>query len=250
MKAAGDGLPAERDRLPAERDRLPAERDRLPAERDRLPAERDGARPAVKPVWRGVSHQIAFFVALVAGALLFSGAHGSSARLCAVIYGASLATQFGVSALYHRPHWEPRARAFLRRLDHSAIFVLIAGTFTPFCVSLGADGTLGLQLVWGGAALGIAQSLFWVRAPKPLVAVLAIALSWAMTPILWRAARGGAFALLMAGGVLYSAGGLIYSLKRPDPSPAVFGYHEVFHAFVIAASICHFAAVAPVIRAL
>ena len=204
----------------------------------------------VKPKLRGVSHQIAFFAALAAGVLLAASARDRLGMAVAAIYGASLATQFGVSALYHRPHWQPRARGWMRRLDHSAIFVLIAGTFTPFCVSLGDGGALGLRLVWGGAALGIAQSLFWVHAPKPLVAVLAVALSWAMTPILWRAAGGTGFALLIGGGILYSAGAVVYSLKRPDPIPAVFGYHEVFHAFVIAASICHFAAVAPVVRAL
>jgi hemolysin III len=212
------------------------------------PAPGDLAAP--KPLLRGVSHQIAFFVALAGcGALSFL-AQGHRAALAAGIYGASLATLFGVSALYHRRHWEPAQRQWMRRLDHSAIFLLIAGTFTPFCLKLQSGRAAALALVWGGCGLGILQSLFWVRAPKPLVAAAAVALSWGMTPILMRSAGPQGLALLIAGGVLYSFGAAAYALKRPDPAPAVFGYHEIFHAFVIAGSACHFAAVLPIIRAL
>ena len=210
-----------------------------------------GPRMNGKPLLRGVSHQIAFFVALVGAVALLLLARDRTALTGAAVYGASLATLFGVSALYHRRNWAPAPRTLMRKLDHSAIFVLIAGTFTPFCLSLGdRGGALGLSLVWGGALLGIAQSLFWVHAPKWVVAVACVALAWSMTPLLARAADAHELALLLAGGLLYSAGAVIYALKRPDPAPAVFGYHEVFHALVIAGSACHYAAVVPMVRAL
>ncbi len=204
-----------------------------------------------KPLLRGVSHQVAFFVALAGAAALLLLARDRTALTGAAIYGASLATLFGVSALYHRRNWAPAPRTLMRKLDHSAIFVLIAGTFTPFCLALGAHGrALGLSLVWGGALLGIGQSLFWVHAPKWVVAVACVGLAWSMTPLLARAADARGLALLLGGGLLYSVGAAIYALKRPDPAPAVFGYHEVFHALVIAGSACHYAAVVPLVRAL
>ena len=204
-----------------------------------------------KPLLRGVSHQIAFFVALAGAAALLLRARDALALTGAAIYGVSLATLFGVSALYHRRDWAPAPRTLMRKLDHSAIFVLIAGTFTPFCLSLGGRGrALGLLLVWGGAALGIAQSLFWVHAPKWVVAAACVGLAWSMTPLLARAADARGLWLLLGGGVLYSAGAAIYAARRPDPVPAVFGYHEVFHALVIAGSACHYAAVVPMVRAL
>ena len=207
--------------------------------------------PAAKPLLRGVSHQIAFFCALAGAGALLTLARDRTALAGAAIYGASLATLFGVSALYHRRNWAPAPRTLMRKLDHSAIFVLIAGTFTPFCLGLDGRGrALGLSLVWGGAALGIAQSLFWVHAPKWVVAVACVGLAWSMTPLLARAADGQGLVLLFGGGVLYSAGAAIYAAKRPDPAPAVFGYHEVFHALVIAGSALHYAAVLPAVRAL
>ena len=207
--------------------------------------------PAAKPLLRGVSHQIAFFCALAGAGALLTLARDRTALAGAAIYGASLATLFGVSALYHRRNWAPAPRTLMRKLDHSAIFVLIAGTFTPFCRGLAGRGrALGLSLVWGGAALGIAQSLFWVHAPKWVVAVACVGLAWSMTPLLARAADAHGLVLLFGGGVLYSAGAAIYAAKRPDPAPAVFGYHEVFHALVIAGSALHYAAVLPAVRAL
>ena len=207
--------------------------------------------PAAKPLLRGVSHQIAFFCALAGAGALLTLARDRTALAGAAIYGASLATLFGVSALYHRRNWAPAPRTLMRKLDHSAIFVLIAGTFTPFCLGLDGRGrALGLSLVWGGAALGIAQSLFWVHAPKWVVAVACVGLAWSMTPLLARAADAHGLVLLFGGGVLYSAGAAIYAAKRPDPAPAVFGYHEVFHALVIAGSALHYAAVLPAVRAL
>jgi hemolysin III len=175
-------------------------------------------------------------------------APSAPARLAALVYGLSLVAMFGVSALYHRPTWQPAARARMRRLDHATIFLLIAGTFTPFAV-LGLEGretTTLLCIAWGGALLGLLQALFWVHAPKPLTALLYLAMGWAISPYFGalRAALGNApLGLLLAGGVAYSLGALVYALRRPDPFPRTFGYHEVFHALVIVASVCHFAAV-------
>ncbi|MBA2629394.1 MAG: hemolysin III family protein, partial [Thermoleophilaceae bacterium] len=153
------------------------------------------------------------------------------------------------SALYHRISWRPAVRARWRRIDHSMIFVLIAGTYTPFAalVLSGSTQTVVLAGVWGGAAAGIVFSLVWVSAPKWLAAAVYVALGWfslvAFPQIIDRAGIG-ALALLLGGGVLYTAGALVYARRRPDPSPAVFGYHEVFHVLVVAAAVAHFVAVA------
>lgn len=204
-----------------------------------------------KPLLRGVSHQVAFFIAVAGTAGLLLLATCARDLWGAAIYGGSLSVLFGTSALYHRIQWRPAARTWMRRLDHSAIFVLIAGTFTPLALRLDAGATLALSLIWGGALIGILQSLFWVGAPKAVVAVLAVALGWSMVPFLadLRALLGPVgISLVAAGGVLYSVGALVYARKRPDPVPGVFGYHEVFHALVIGAAICHFVAVALVLK--
>ncbi len=216
------------------------------------PAPSDAA-PA-KPLLRGVSHEIAAFAALAAWVALAALAPSGRGRAAANVYGASLFALFFVSALYHRPNWPPRARAWMRRLDHSAIFLLVAGTYTPVCLLLPPGSGLPLlAVVWGGAVLGIAQSVLWVDAPKPLVAAVYVALGWAVLPVLptIRAVLGpAALALLAAGGAAYTLGAVIYAVRRPDPFPRVFGYHEVFHALVIAAAACHFAVVARAIPGL
>jgi hemolysin III len=208
--------------------------------------------PRVKPRLRGVSHQLACFVALVAGALLVTRAPSPRAAAATVVYALSLVAMFGVSALYHRPTWAPRPRQWLRRLDHSTIFLLIAGTYTPFSLLLdGGKARLLLLVAWGGALLGIAQSLFWVRAPKPIVATAYVALGWVVVlflPAVQRVVGTLGLGLLAGGGMLYTLGALVYALRRPDPAPAVFGYHEIFHALVILAAACHFAAVALIVR--
>lgn len=206
----------------------------------------------VKPRLRGVSHELAFFAALGAGAVLVALAPGH-ARAAAAVYAVSLATMLGVSALYHRPTWSPRPRRWLRRLDHAAIFVLVAGTYTPFALLVPEQGRAMLALAWGGGLLGVAQSLFWVKAPRAVVAMLYVALGWAVV-VFWPALHdalgpAGLFGLVV-GGVLYSIGAIVYAARRPDPAPAVFGYHEIFHAFVVAAAICHFSVVVAVVRAL
>jgi hemolysin III len=207
-----------------------------------------------KTRFRGVSHQFASMVALVAGAVLVFFAPTARAAIAGGIYAGSLVSLFSVSALYHRRNWGPEGRHLMRRLDHGCIFVLIAGTYTPVCLLVLAPevGRLVLAMVWSGALLGILQAVFWVHAPRALVAALYVGLGWSVMP--WfgdvKNALGFAgIALLVTGGVLYSAGALIYALKRPNPIPDVFGFHEVFHALTIVASICHFTMVAMLVNA-
>jgi hemolysin III len=211
-------------------------------------------RTTPKPLLRGVSHEIAAGGALAAWIVLALAARSVRGLVAANVYGAALFALFAVSALYHRPTWAPPARALLRRLDHSAIFLLIAGTYTPLCLLLGdRRGTVLLAVAWTGAVLGMLQSVLWVRAPKPLVAAIAVALGWVVLPIITRirgAVGAGGVALLLAGGVVYSFGAVVYATRRPDPSPRVFGYHEVFHALVIVAAALHLAVVARAVLAL
>jgi hemolysin III len=209
---------------------------------------------AEKPLLRGVSHEIAAFVALAAWIGLTLAAPSPRARVAAGVYGATLLALFTISALYHRPTWAPRARLFWRRLDHSAIFLLIAGTYTPFCLLLGGrSGAMLLAVVWLGAAAGVAQAVVWPSAPKPLVALLCVLLGWVVIPVLpaLRLQLAPVFiGLLAAGGVTYSLGAAVYALRRPDPFPRIFGYHEVFHALVVAAAVLHFVVVARAVLAL
>jgi len=206
-----------------------------------------------KPLLRGVSHELAAALALVAWVTLAITAAPGRARLAANVYGASLLTLFLVSALYHRPTWAPRARLFMRRLDHSAIFFLIAGTYTPVCLLLPhRTGSTLLAIVWAGAAAGVLQSILWVRAPKPLVAAVYVLLGWVVVPVvpaLGAALGAGSIVLLGAGGAAYTLGAVVYAVRRPDPFPRVFGYHEVFHALVVVAAACHFGVVVAALRA-
>jgi hemolysin III len=203
----------------------------------------------LRPRLRGIFHQYAFFVSIGFGALLISGASGASERASAIVFAASLAAMFGVSALYHRRTWQPRARRWMRRLDHTAIYLLIAGTYTPF-VLLALSGTWRwtlLPIVWGGALVAIVFKLAWIDAPKWLDAAIGMSLGWigiVALPPLWAHSGPMGVGLLALGGVLYTVGAVIYAARRPDPAPAVFGYHELFHLFVIAAAACQYAAVA------
>ena len=214
-------------------------------------AEMTAERP--KPLLRGVSHEIAAFAFAPASLALVAGAKSGAAMAGAATYGVSLFTLFLVSAVYHRPFWTPRKRDLIGRLDHSAIFILIAGTYTPFCLLLGEAGTAMLVGSWVGASLGVAMSVFWPGAPKPLVALVAVLLGWQVLPLappLQGVLGPGALALVIAGGVLYTLGAVVYALRRPDPFPRVFGFHEIFHLFVVAAALCHFLAVRQAILAL
>jgi hemolysin III len=204
----------------------------------------------VKPRLRGVSHQWAFFVSCAIGAALVVAAPAGTPRLAATIYAISVAVLFGVSALYHRVTWSSvPARRWMRRLDHSAIFVLIAGTYTPFALLVldGPIATVILVVVWAGALGGILLKLVWIDAPKLLTAIVYVALGWvavAAFPDLIDELGLTGTALVVAGGLLYTAGAVVYAFKRPDPVPTVFGYHEVFHALVIVAAALQYAVVA------
>jgi hemolysin III len=205
---------------------------------------------AVKPRLRGVLHQWAFFVSLVAGSALVVIAPAGRATFATAVYALTVAGLFGVSAIYHRVNWvSVRARRWMRRLDHSMIFLLIAGTYTPFAL-LVLHGTLAsaiLIAVWGGALAGIVLNLVWIDAPKWLTAVVYVALGWvavAAFPAMFHDLGVTPTMLVALGGVLYTLGAVVYAAHRPDPAPAVFGYHEIFHALVIAAAAVQYSVVA------
>jgi hemolysin III len=220
---------------------------------ERATAAREAAADAiaaVKPRLRGVSHEWAFFVSLFLGAGLVVAARTPRATLAVAIYAASLSALLGTSALYHRVEWRrPNARRWMRRLDHSMIFFLIAGTYTPFALLVlhGALANAILIVVWIGAVAGAIVETIWIDHPKWVAALIYISLGWvavAAFPELWSEMGVAGTLLVAAGGLLYTAGAVVYATQRPNPSPAVFGYHEVFHLFVLAAAAAHFAAVA------
>jgi len=207
-----------------------------------------GAAPD-KPLLRGVSHQVAFFGAVVGAAELVLRSSSGAAATAAGVFGGSIALLFGTSALYHRVHWAPRARQWMRRMDHSAIFILIAGGYTPlFALVPSTGGGHGaLWAIWIGAGVGVVKSILFPRAPKWVTALVCVGLGWTVTgQVIDRApAVGGtAVGLLVGCGVIYSLGAVVYALRRPDPFPRVFGYHEVFHALVIAAAVLQYAVIA------
>ena len=209
-----------------------------------------GTLNLTKPRLRGVSHQWAFYVSLALGAALVIAAPAGQPRLAAAVYALSVAALFGTSALYHRITWASQAaRRWMRRLDHSMIFFLIAGTYTPFAL-LVLDGDLAtviLVVVWAGAIAGIFMKLVWIDAPKALVAILYLALGWvavAAFPTMLDELGITGTALVVVGGLLYTAGALVYAFQRPNPAPTVFGYHEVFHALVILAAALQYAVIA------
>jgi hemolysin III len=203
----------------------------------------------LKPRLRGVFHQWAFVVSLVAGAMLVVAAPTGRAAVVGAVYAVALAGMFGASALYHRVSWRPSLLPWFRRLDHSMIFVLIAGTCTPVAV-LSLEGVLPivvLSVLWGGALAGVLLKLVWLGAPRRLVACVYVVLGWVgilLLPETVRSVGVVAAMLFVAGGALYTAGAVIYMRRRPDPRPAVFGFHEIFHIFVIAAALAHFIAIA------
>lgn len=205
---------------------------------------------AVKPKLRGVSHQWAFVVSLFLGAGLIVAADTPQATLAVAIYAVSLSALLGTSALYHRVNWSrPDVRRWMRRLDHSMIFFLIAGTYTPFAL-LVLDGPLAdaiLVAVWGGALAGAAVEMVWIEHPKWVAALIYMSLGWVAAvafPGMWGEMGVAGTLLVVAGGLLYTVGAVVYATQRPDPNPRVFGYHEVFHALVIAAAAAHFSAIA------
>jgi hemolysin III len=206
-----------------------------------------------KPRLRGVFHQWAFVAAVAAGVTLVALAEGVRERTASWIYATSLAAMFGASALYHRGRWRSvRVRIWLRRLDHSMIFMLIAGTYTPFALLAfeGFTADAVLVVVWSGAAAGLVLNLLWIHAPEWVAASVYIALGWvvvATLPQLFTRAGVAAAVLVIVGGVLYTLGAIGYAARRPNPWPSAFGFHEIFHLLVIAAAATQFVAVALVV---
>mgnify|MGYP001815203890 CR=1 FL=1 len=201
-----------------------------------------------KPKLRGWLHAAMFPVAVVAGITLVALAGSSRARMAAAVFAVTAALLFGTSALFHRGRWSPRVHGILRRLDHANIWLIIAGTYTPFAVLAlppGQGRTL-LLIVWIGALAGVVFRVGWVGAPRWLYTPLFVVIGWVAVffiPGLLRGAGVAVVVLIIVGGVLYSAGAVVYGLRRPNPSPRWFGFHEVFHAFTVAAFIVHYVAV-------
>jgi hemolysin III len=196
-----------------------------------------------------VLHHVAFWIALVVGGVLIAEADGTERRLAAVVFATSVAACFGASALYHRVRWRPSVRVWMRRADHAGIYLLIAGTYTPVSlVALHGDWQPAvLGVVWAGAAVAIVIKFVWISAPRWLAASLALVLGWIAVvalPELMRNLDIAAVSLLAVGGLAYTAGAVIYARGRPDPVPAVFGYHELFHALTIVGVTCQYAAIA------
>jgi hemolysin III len=202
----------------------------------------------VKPRLRGVFHELGFYAALGLGVALVSTAEGGRARVAAAVFSACVIVCFGASALYHRPTWAPHVRAWLARLDHAGVYLLIAGSYTPFGLLVMSKewAVPVLAIVWGGALAGILLKLLWVRSPKWLSATIGLALGWvavaAMSQLL-RLPLAGVL-LVAAGGLFYTGGAIVYIRRRPDPVPSVFGYHELFHVLTLAATGCLYASIA------
>jgi hemolysin III len=201
------------------------------------------------PRLRGVLHKVGFFVTLPAGLAIAIEAPTALARVAAIAFAASVTAMFGVSSLFHRIPWAPVAKNRMAALDHATIYLLIAGTYTPFAL-LTVQSTWRiptLTVVWGGALLAITAKLIWRNPPRRVAAATCIGLGWiaaiVFPQILDRIGIAGA-SLLLAGGLAYTAGAFVYTRKHPDPFPATFGYHEVFHALVVVAVICQYSSVA------
>jgi len=199
---------------------------------------------AVKPRLRGWLHAGMVPLAVAAGIVLIALAPTTGSRIAAAVFSVTAWLLFGTSAVYHRGNWSPRVTRVLKRLDHSNIFLIIAGTYTPFALLLPHDKARTMLLtVWAGAAAGVLFRVFWVGAPRWLYTPCYIAMGWAAVfflPDFMRAGGVAVLVLVIVGGLLYSAGGVIYGIKRPNPSPRWFGFHEVFHSLTLAAFVVHY----------
>ena len=209
---------------------------------------------SVKPRLRGWFHTVAFFVSVPAGVALVLLAGDAGARATATVYALSLSAVFAASAAYHRIAWSPAALRRMKRLDHSLIFVLIAGTYTPVC-ALALDtpwSVVLLSAVWAGAAAGVGLKTARIDGLHASTGALYVVLGWLAVlalPQLVRNLPSAATVLMVAGGVLYTIGALVFARKKPDPAPRVFGYHEVWHAFMVTAAACHYAMIVLILRA-
>jgi hemolysin III len=202
----------------------------------------------VKPRLRGVFHEGAFYAAVALAVPLTLTAEPGRARISAIVFSSCLAACFGASALYHRPTWSPRVRPWLARLDHAGIYLLIAGTYTPFgLLVLSPDWAIPvLAIVYVGAATAIVLKLFWPGTPKVVSAAIGLALGWVAVAASTELAKVGVagLILILVGGAFYTAGAIVYALRRPDPRPTVLGYHELFHLCTLAAAACQYVAIA------
>lgn len=207
----------------------------------------EAAVEAVVPRLRGVSHLVAAIGLPVLGAVLIAAADGTGARLACVVYTLGVTAMYAVSSLYHRGRWSPATKRRLRRLDHSTILVSIAATYTPIA-AVGLDTSVGRPLlgaVWSLTVAGVVIRNLWLDAPRWLIVAVYLAVGWlavVATPALWDQTGAVTSTLVMAGGLSYSLGAVVYARRRPDPIPATFGYHEVFHAFVVLAGLLMYAA--------
>ncbi len=203
---------------------------------------------ALKPRMRGVLHEAAFAISLITGTALVCLANGAQARVAATVYAVSVALLFGTSAAYHRGTWQGRSYDVMKRLDHSMIFILIAGTYTPFALLLldGATRWVVFGIVWGGALAGVVLRNAVRRPARWLFVGIYLGLGWVALGVMPQLHDAGGLRvvlLLLAGGLFYSLGAVVYALRRPDPSPRWFGFHEVFHAFTLLAFVTHYIAV-------
>jgi hemolysin III len=204
------------------------------------------AQTEIKPTWRGWIHAATFPVALAAGIVLIVLAHGAPAKWSSAVFMITSLLLFGNSALYHRFNWKPKTKAVLKRIDHANILLLIAGTYTPLSVlALPTSQTVTiLSIVWGGALLGIVFRVFWINAPRWLYVALYLALGWAAVMYIVPLFQANAtmMTLVVIGGLLYTVGAVVYALKRPNPWPGRFGFHEIFHVCTVLAFLCHWTA--------
>ncbi len=209
----------------------------------------------VKPKLRGWLHLATTPLALAAGIVLVCLSPTATTRIGSALFATSALLLFGVSAIYHTGTWSPRVWSVLRRFDHANVFVLIAGSYTPFALILleGTERVVMLSVAWGGAVLGMAFRILWTDAPRWLYTPLYIAMGWVAVFFIPGFYRGAlelgmgvgvtTFVLICAGGLLYTIGGVVYGFRRPDPSPAWFGFHEVFHSFTVVAFAAHYVGV-------
>ncbi|WP_067202495.1 PAQR family membrane homeostasis protein TrhA [Microbacterium sp. XT11] len=211
-----------------------------------LDAAAKDAAVEIRPTWRGWIHAATFPVAVAAGVLLIVFAQSGAAKAAAAVFMATSLLLFGNSAVYHRFNWGPTVKVILKRIDHANILLLIAGTYTPIAtLALPPEkGTLLLVLVWSGALLGILFRVFWIHAPRWLYVALYLLLGWAAVMYIADLlhANLAMMILVIVGGLLYTAGAIIYALKKPNPWPGHFGFHEIFHVCTVLAFLCHWTA--------
>lgn len=223
----------------------------IPLLEDSIDHEADAGRAGasvddVKPTWRGWIHAGTFPVTIAAGIVLITLADGPIAKWASAVFMLTSMLLFGNSALYHRINWKPSTKQVFRRIDHANIFLLIAGTYTPLALLTlpTQKGLILLVAVWAGAILGVAFRVFWIDAPRWLYVALYVGLGWAAMAFIVDIAHANlaAMVLVVVGGLLYTAGSVIYGLKRPNPIPGVFGFHEIFHTLTVLAFLCHWVA--------